>query len=95
MVVLTAVLTAVEGKAGIIEDEFKKLVPKVLQDPGTLMYIVHRSVDDPNIFMVYEQYENQAAYEAHSKTEHFRAWGQAVRGMFAGRPEIKFYNKVV
>jgi quinol monooxygenase YgiN len=95
MVVLTAVLLAAEGKADALEAEFKTLVPKVLKDPGALVYIVHRAVDNPGKFMVYEQYENQEAFQAHSKTEHFRAWGQATRGMFAGRAEIQFYNKVV
>ncbi len=94
MVILTAIMVASEGKADIIEEEFKKLVPKVLKDPGALMYIVHRAADNPSKFMVYEQYESQEAFQAHSKTDHFRAWGQATRGMYAGRAEIQFYNKV-
>ena len=94
MVILTAILMAAEGKADAIEAEFKKLVPQVLKDPGAMMYIVHRAADNPNKFMVYEQYESQDAFKAHSQTEHFKAWGQATRGMYAGRAEIQFYNKV-
>jgi quinol monooxygenase YgiN len=94
MVVLTAILMTVEGKGDALEAEFKKLVPKVLKDQGALAYIVHRAADNPNKFMVYEQYENQEAFQAHSKTEHFKAWGAATRGMFAARGEIQFYNKV-
>ena len=94
MVVLTAILMAAEGKGDAVEAEFKKLVPQVLKDPGALAYIVHRAVDNPNKFLVYEQYENQDAFQAHSKTEHFKAWGLATRGMYAGRAEIQFYNKV-
>ena len=94
MVVLTAILTAVEGKGDAVEAEFKKLTPQVLKDPGALAYIVHRAVDNPNKFMVYEQYENQEAFQYHGKTEHFRAFRQASRDLFVGRSEAQFYNKV-
>jgi quinol monooxygenase YgiN len=94
MIVLTATVIAVEGKGNLLESEFKKLVPKLLKGPGILAYIVHRGVDNPNKFMIYEQYENQEAFQAHSETEHFKAWGKATQGMIAGRPEIQFYNKI-
>ncbi|MDD5287736.1 MAG: putative quinol monooxygenase [Dehalococcoidales bacterium] len=95
MVVLTAILKAVEGKGDDIEREFKKLAPIILKDPGALGYAVHRAVDDPNKFLVYEQYENQEALKYHGQTAHFKAFNQATRGMFAARAEITFYNKIV
>lgn len=95
MIVLTAIIKAAEGKGDTIEAEFKKLVPKVLKDPGTLGYAVHRAVDDPNKFLVYEMYENREALTYHGQTEHFKALGQATRGMYTGRTEITFWNKVV
>ncbi len=58
MVVLTAIAIAAEGKGDDIEREFKKLAPKVLKDPGVITYTIHRAVDNPNKFLVYEQYEN-------------------------------------
>jgi quinol monooxygenase YgiN len=94
MVVLAAMLTAVDEKGDDVEKLFQDLVPKVLKDPGTINYAIHRAVNDPNKFFVYECYENQEALKYHGQTEHFKAFGQAARGMFAGRPEITFYNKV-
>ena len=94
MVVLTAVLKAVSGKGDDLEREFKKLTPKVLKDPGAITYNVHRAVDNPNTFLIYEQYENQDALKYHGQTEHFKAYRQATRGMVTGQPEIVFYNKV-
>lgn len=94
MVVLTAVLTANEGKGDEVEKLFKDLVPKVLKDPGTVNYMIHRNANDPNKFFVYECYENQDALKYHGGTEHFKAFGQATRGMFAGRPELTFYNRI-
>jgi len=94
MVVLTAILKAAEGKGDAAAEEFKKLVPIVVKDPGTLGYMVCRAVDDPNKFIVVEQYENQEALTYHGQTAHFKAFGVATRGMFAGRPELAFWNKV-
>lgn len=95
MVVLTATLKAAEGRGDDVAREFKNLVPIVLKDPGVLGYAVHRAVDDPNKFLVYEQYENQDAFKYHGQTAHFKAFNQATRGMFAARAEITFYNKII
>jgi quinol monooxygenase YgiN len=95
MIVLVATLKANEGKGDVIIEEFKKLVPKVLKDPGTVGYLVCRAGDDPNKFVVVEQYENREALQVHGQAEHFKAFNAATRGMFAGRAEIQFLNTVV
>ncbi|MDO9333558.1 MAG: putative quinol monooxygenase [Dehalococcoidales bacterium] len=94
MVILMATLKANEGKGDAVAEEFKKLVPKVLKDPGTLGYLVCRAVDDPNKFVVVEQYESREALGVHGQAEHFKAFNAATRGMFAGRAEVQFWNKV-
>ena len=94
MVVLTAVLKAVSGKGDDLEREFKKLTPKVLKDPGAITYIVHRALDDPDKFLVYEQYENQDAFKYHGQTGHFKAYKEATKALVAGKTEVVFYNKV-
>ena len=95
MIIVAAMIKVIEGKGDEFEQEFSKLVPKVLKDPGTIAYVIHRSIDDPSKFFVYEKYESREALTAHSQTEHFKEFGQATRGMFAGRPEIGLYNEVV
>ncbi|HEX9896151.1 MAG TPA: putative quinol monooxygenase [Dehalococcoidales bacterium] len=94
MIVLVATLKANEGKGDAVVEEFKKLVPKVLKDPGTVGYMVCRAGDDPNKFVVVEQYENREALGIHGQTEHFKAFNVATRGMFAGRAEVQLLNKV-
>jgi len=94
MIVVAAMLKATDGKGDELEQAFKKLVPKVLNDPGTIVYTVHRNIDDPNKFLVYEKYESREALQAHSQTEHFKEFGRAIRGMLAGRPDIGLYNEI-
>lgn len=41
-------------------------------EPGCLLFVVHRSVDDPSVFFLYEQYASEAAFEAHAASDHVR-----------------------
>ena len=40
-------------------------------EPGVLAFEVARGRDNPASFALYEEYENQAAVDAHAKTQHF------------------------
>ena len=40
-------------------------------EPGNVFYQAHRAVDDPQLFYLYEQYVDEAGYEAHMDSEHF------------------------
>ena len=94
MIVVAAMLKAVNGKGDELEREFQKLVPKVLNDPGAIVYVVHRSLDNPSKFFVYEKYEDREALKKHSSTPHFQEFFQAMSSMLAGRPEIELYNEI-
>ena len=95
MIVVIAVLKAAEGKSDQIIEEFKKLVPKVHQEPGAIAYVIHRAVDDPTKLMVYEKYESREALQYHGQTDHFKEFNQTTRELFAGRAEITLYEEVV
>ena len=41
-------------------------------EPGCALYIVNRAADDPRHFLLYEQYADQPAFEAHTETEMFK-----------------------
>jgi quinol monooxygenase YgiN len=94
MIVVAAKLKAVEGKGDELEQAFRKLVPKVLKDPGAISYVVHRKVDAPNEFFVYEKYENREALKFHGSTEHFKDFSKAIASLLDGRPEVGIYNEL-
>jgi len=41
------------------------------REPGCVSYIPHQFQDDPNSFLIYEQYRDPQALEAHRTSEHF------------------------
>lgn len=66
------------------EDEavelFKHLAPATRAEPGCRMYLVHRSTSEPRRFFLYEQYDDQAALDAHRAAPHFVTY--ASNGLF-------------
>ena len=47
-----------EGQAEKIEAILRDLAAAARQEPGNLEFIVNRSHDDPNEFLLYEQYKD-------------------------------------
>ncbi|MGW0657215.1 putative quinol monooxygenase [Streptomyces umbrinus] len=41
-------------------------------EPANLAYEVHSEADKPGVFVLYEQYTDQAGFEAHKAADHFR-----------------------
>ena len=42
------------------------------EEPGCALYIVNRSLEDPRRFLLYEQYADAAAFEAHRENPEFQ-----------------------
>ncbi len=94
MVVIAAMIKTVEGKGDEFEGEFRKLAPKVLNDPGTIAYVLNRSINDPSKFFVYEKYEDREALQKHSSTPHFQEFSRAIASILDGRPEVGLYDEI-
>jgi len=60
---------------------FGKLTAATRAEPGCRMYQAHRSTVDPRRFFLYEQYDDQAALDAHRAAPHFARY--ATGGLFA------------
>ncbi len=71
MVVLVVNWLAHAGKEHEVAAIFQKQAAAARTEPGCLMFQVHRHRDDPRRFLIYEQYKDDAALEAHRNTPHF------------------------
>lgn len=94
MIIISAIITVVDGKGDEYIENFKGLAPKVRKDPGAITYVLHRNIDDPNQFFVFEQYEDRKAVAYHGSTDHFKAYREATAGIVKER-QIGFYHEVV
>lgn len=92
MLTFTAKLTIKEGKEQEFETTMRAVVPKVREEPGNHAYILHRSKDNPRVFMFYEEYADQAAMDAHRK--HLQELGVDLRAVLDGAPVLELYEKL-
>ena len=63
--------------------------PRSETEPGVLQFDVVRTADNPNRLMLYEVYENEAAFQSHLKTSHLAAFLEKARPMFVKTTMIK------
>ena len=80
MICLAVTLLAKAGHEQEIKDNFAKLAPLSRKESGCRMYIAHQLREDPRKFLVYEQYDDNAALEFHRNSEHFRLY--ATNGLY-------------
>lgn len=91
------VIAKMKAKAGSekqLEQAFQAMFPGVRNEEGTLTYILHRSSKDPTVFVFYEIYANQAAFDAHVKTPHFAELSGKIGPLLDGRPVIDILEEV-
>lgn len=61
-----------DGETGAIEELLRELVSRTREEPGVLQFVAHRSQDNPNEFLLYEQYASEQAFREHQQTDHFK-----------------------
>ena len=54
-----------------------------IREDGNLRFDVLRSVEDPNRFLLYEWYVDEASALRHRDTPHYAAWRKATADVFA------------
>jgi quinol monooxygenase YgiN len=70
--VVIARWTAAESGVGEVAAALEALAGPSREEPGNLAYLVHRDPEDPRVFVLYERYEDEAAYRAHGESDHFQ-----------------------
>ena len=65
-------------------------------EPGCLIYRPHRSSKDPDLFIFYEQYRDDAAFELHRKAPYLAAYRERreKEGLSQGPAEVEIYRSL-
>jgi quinol monooxygenase YgiN len=90
--VVVARWVAKPGEEEAVAAAIDALIEPSRAEPGNLLYQAHRDPSDPRVFLLYEQYADEAAYRAHGESEHFTrlAHGDAIPRLEAR--ERSFYE---
>jgi quinol monooxygenase YgiN len=90
-----ATLKIQDGKNAEAEAAFTALAEQVrANEPGNRLYQLVKSRTDASTYVVMEIYDDQAAVEAHRKSDHFRAAGPKLGAVLAGAPDVQLYDAV-
>ena len=83
---MIAVLDARPGLADAFREHIVELVRQVRREPGCVTFTAYEARDTPGRFYLYEIYSNAAAFDAHLKTDHVRAFISAIPALSTGGP---------
>jgi quinol monooxygenase YgiN len=73
VIVLTVKYTCKAGQAEAVLTALGRMAPLVrAHEAGCKAYQISRSVEQPDLLFLYEIYEDQAAFDAHVQTAHFK-----------------------
>ncbi|MFT5813688.1 MAG: quinol monooxygenase YgiN [Psychroserpens sp.] len=92
---VTAKLQVIPGKNQAFETTFEQLVSAVLaNEKGCLLYALHQSRENAQTYIVLEQYADETALQAHSKTDHYRQFGNEMVAFLAAAPQIELMDSI-
>lgn len=58
------------------------------KEPGNLAYRVHRTADDPNGFVIYEEWSDPAALDNRADAPGLAAFMEKAGPLIAGEPQV-------
>ena len=93
MVVLVVTWYALPGHEEEVATLFSKLAVEARKEPGCLMFNPHQHKINPGRFLIYEQYKDEAAFEAHRASPHFKDYVQKQLPRVGVRVEGEFFQE--
>ena len=92
--VLVVQMTVKEGSEDAAIATMQELAEETRKEPGCELYIPCRDRESPRGFIIYEQYVDEAALDAHSSSDHFeRLAAGKLHGLLESRERL-FYDTV-
>lgn len=86
--------TAKKGKGDELEKVLQILVVPTRAENGCINYDLHRSIENPDAFVFYENWTDKAALDAHLKTEHIARVGVLSKELLAEPIKISLWNLI-
>lgn len=88
MLVMHATLPVAEESRADAVALATDLAAETRTESGVIDYRVAADVDDPTTLRFFEQYEDEAAMEAHMNSDHFQQFQGAIAEHLAGEPTL-------
>lgn len=90
MFVLLVELEAVHEKSGELDGLLRSLVTLAEHEPGIIFYAVQRPQGESDTFILYEYYEDKAAWEVHLKFDPVQDKLKCFESLLTKAPTLTF-----
>ncbi len=91
------VVARFKSKPGM-EDELKKLLLSLIKpsrsDEGCINYDLHQAIDDPTIFLFYENWRSKAHLDKHSATLHVQQFRSKAKDLLSEAPQLTLMHMI-
>ncbi|MFC4449134.1 putative quinol monooxygenase [Halorussus aquaticus] len=87
MIVVHAVVPIDPNRREEALERVRELAEGTRAEDGVLDYAATTDVSDPNVVRFFERYEDEAALDAHQRTDHYREWAAALPEFLDGGVE--------
>ena len=92
MLTLIAYLKAKPEKREALQKVLSGFVAPTRREPGCLEYQLHRSADDPDVFMFYEIWQSREILDEHLKMPYLSDFWERRLDYLEGDVELRFFD---
>jgi quinol monooxygenase YgiN len=89
---VVARVKAKPGREADLEREFRAVVGPTHSESGCLRYTLHRSLEDPTLFITIERWSSKEAIDKHFGTPHIQSLLKKAGDLLAAAPEITVFE---
>lgn len=61
-----------DGQVDTVLAAIREMIPHARSEPACEAYIINQSVENPRQLLLYEQYHDEAGFQAHTETQAFK-----------------------
>jgi quinol monooxygenase YgiN len=95
LMILYAEFTAKPGSEAEVEKLISGLAEQVRREPGNTEFTVYRERDNPRKFFVFEQYLDEASFDAHISAEYGLIFNQQLSSLIEeGESQLTWLTRV-
>ena len=94
VITLLCPIHAAAGRGSELKAALQTLAAETVKEAGNICYRLH-ATDNPDEFIIYEQWKNQAALDSHMATDHLGKFLADEKGLLAKQPAGKFLKEFV
>lgn len=93
VITLLCPIFAAPGKGAEMKAALAALAAETVKEAGNICYRPHET-DNPDEFIIYEQWKNAAALDSHMAEPHLQKFLADEAGLLAGEPRGRFLQEI-